>query len=590
MARARRITNELDNRSMRFIPFSALKWLSVGNVVPKYHTVPATVRHATARLRWRQIASTLLGASLLSACMGSDIEKGQTGFVEGFYGGVAADDPRAALVGRDVLTSGGTAADAAVAMYFTLAVTLPSSAGLGGGGVCLVRDAKNGITEAIDFTSKPGTGLLGPDPRPAAAPGNPRGFYALHAKYGSLRWERLVAPGENFARFGHQVSRAFVTDLAGVSDALFKDRSSRNVFAKKDGSAAGEGDFVTQINLAATLSLIRSKGPGPLYQGPLARAFVDETARAGGGLTLEDMRKTLPRWRKTLSIDVKGLTRKTVHFAPPPAMAGLVEAQLFSLLQLGGRYDGAGEAEKAHVVADSQMRTFADRGRWLSDTGDIVGNPDELIAPGHIEKLGQSYSEDRKTPVAAVNGRLAGRQENTSGTGFVAIDDSGGAVACAVTMNNLFGTGRIAGNTGILLAARPGANGRGPISLGPVMVVNDHSKELFFAGAAAGGVTAATSLSDVLAGTIIEGANLETAIMRPRLHHSGMPDTVYYEPSYPEAGLAALKEKGHEIVAARTLGRVNAAFCPDGLPGTSETCEIHTDPRGFGLAVSANEN
>ena len=576
---------------MRFILIRALKRNSgrIFSREDKYVATRTGCNNATSGGRLRQFVSIAACAAFLSSCIGSGVEKGQTGFVEGFFGGVAADDPRAALVGRDVLTAGGTAADAAVAMYFTLAVTLPSSAGLGGGGVCLVRDGKKGVTEALDFTPVAGTGLLGPNARPAATPGNPRGFFALHAKYGGLRWERLIAPAENFSRFGHQVSRAFVTDLEGVSSALFKDQSSKNVFATKDGLAAGEGDFVTQINLAATLSLIRSKGPGPLYQGPLARAFVEGANEAGAGLTLEDMRKTLPVWRKTLPVEVKGFTRKVAHFAPPPAAAGLVEAEIFSLLQTGGRYDGAGEGVKAHVMADTQMRAFADRGRWLSNDGTVIIDPTEVLDEKHIEALGRSFSSDRKTTALGVNPQLDARQENTSGTGFVAIDQYGSAVACAVTMNNLFGTGRIAGDTGILIAARPGSNGRGPLSLGPVMVVNDHTKKLFFAGAAAGGVTAASSLSDVLAGTIIEQKTLKEAIERPRLHHSGIPDTVYYEPRYHEAGITALKERGHDVVAARTLGRVNAAFCGEGLPGASETCEVMTDPRGYGLAVSANQ-
>ena len=83
-------------------------------------------------------------AALAACSSGDTAREGTIGFVEGFLGGVVADEPRAALVGRSVLSAGGTAADAAVAMGFTLAVTLPSSAGLGGGGICVVFDRDQG--------------------------------------------------------------------------------------------------------------------------------------------------------------------------------------------------------------------------------------------------------------------------------------------------------------------------------------------------------------------------------------------------------------------------------------------------------------
>src|SRR5690625_2341893 len=128
-------------------------------------------------------------AALLAACSGEPTP-GKVEIVEGFAGLVVADEPRAAVIGRDILGRNGTAVDAAVAMGFAMTASYPSRVGLGGGGLCVVYDGPNLKGTFIDF-------LPDADARGAVAPMLARGLALLHARFGSLRWELLLAPAEN---------------------------------------------------------------------------------------------------------------------------------------------------------------------------------------------------------------------------------------------------------------------------------------------------------------------------------------------------------------------------------------------------------
>ncbi|HEY3848816.1 MAG TPA: gamma-glutamyltransferase, partial [Acetobacteraceae bacterium] len=216
--------------------------------------------------------------------------EGQQGHVQGFLGGVVSDEPRATLVGRDALSLGGNAADAAVAMGFTLSATLPSRASLGAGGACLAyssdkKSANGGVPEAVLFLPRPPTSVEPNADRPAAVPMLARGLFLLHARYGHRPFETLVVPAERLARFGVPASRALATDLAVVAGPLLADPGASAVFSR-NGAPLREGDPLVQLDLAATLSELRVSGVGDLYQGALARRLEQQSAVVGGPLTM----------------------------------------------------------------------------------------------------------------------------------------------------------------------------------------------------------------------------------------------------------------------------------------------------------------
>ena len=180
---------------------------------------------------WRQCGTAAFCAGLLlGGCGESRPPVGAVGNVVGFSGGAAADEPRAVIVASEVLSAGGTAADAAVALYFTLTATYPVAASLGGGGVCLVFAAPTGTAESLEFL-----------PRPAvrggsvAVPGSVRAMSALHARYGRLRWEQLVSPAENMARVGHPISRALARGIRALAKKIEGDEGLENLFKGRAG-------------------------------------------------------------------------------------------------------------------------------------------------------------------------------------------------------------------------------------------------------------------------------------------------------------------------------------------------------------------
>ena len=425
--------------------------------------------------------------------------------ISGFIGAVVADEPVAAAVAREVLATGGNAADAAAAAGFALAVTYPSRAGLGGGGACLAyspaRTPGGGVPEAIIFTPAAGGG--GGD-RPAAVPMLARGMFALNARYGSQELAQLIAPAERLARSGFRLSRPLADDLRTVGGALLADPEARAVFAP-GGTPVAEGGAVVQPALATTLAHLRLSGVGDMYLGELARRLVIASRDAGGPISTAALRRSMPGLARPLLLPAGA---DQVAFLPPPADGGLGAAAAFAMLQSQPGDVAAASARAAAVVA-----------AWRAAGG--KGDPMALLRS------------------ASTSG--AGLPALPASTSLVVIDPSGMAVGCAMTMDNLFGTGRIAPGTGILLAASPAA------APPPLL-------------AAAIAWSPADGLRAVAASSGQQGAALATA----------------------QAIDAALR---HADPAIAEPGRADLISCPAGLPGAPGSCRWRADPRGGGAAL-----
>lgn len=439
----------------------------------------------------RRAPLLLAAAALLSGCStvnslfgGSSAPAapiGTPGYVRGFLGGAVADEPRAALVAREILSSGGTAVDAAVAGAFAMSVTLPSRAGIGGGGACLAYN--RGLREviAVSFPAGARSALPSGTDRPAAVPMLPRGLFLLHTRGGRLRFEQLVRPAEDLARFGTEVSAALAADLAVVAAPLLNDPQARRVFGARGGGPLRGGERLIQLDLGATLAQMRSGGVGELYQGTLSQRFEDASVVAGGGLTAPELRETLAEVQEAVRVPVGN---DVAFFLPAAADGAAGTASAFQALQGGSAPFGGGGMSGASA-------------------------------------------------------------------GLVTMDPEGNAVACAFSMNNLFGTGRIAPGTGILLAAAPGMGSVPPAPLAVSLATN---RELRAFRAAA-------------AGTGQQAAGIAAATM--------MWTALRRQPF--ENGFASIPDPGRGL----------AVSCPAYVPGGNPSCVAAADPRGGGVATGS---
>jgi gamma-glutamyltranspeptidase/glutathione hydrolase len=338
-----------------------------------------------------------------------------------------ADEPFAARAGAAVLARQGNAVDAVTTMFFALSATYPVAAGLGGGGICLVRD-RSGAVREFDFLARaPHTGGA------FAVPGAVKGFHAMQRRMGSLPWQSTVAPGEAFAATGFPISEALAGRLAANLPVIRLDASLAAEFLDQSGQPKPAGTVTRNSDLSETLAAVRLGEDDGFYKGPVAARIAAYSAAQQGGLTAGDL-ANYPAADGPARLMTLGAY--SVALPGPRTGAGAFAAGLMNNLS-----HAAGNAEDAATQAVRQ--TLASFG--------VTSLPPDLGA-----------------------------------TGFAALDAEGQAASCAVTMNGAFGAGRTAAGTGVVMAASPsGETGIASAFLTPAIAADAGGVGL--AGAGAGG-------------------------------------------------------------------------------------------------------
>jgi gamma-glutamyltranspeptidase/glutathione hydrolase len=525
------------------------------------------------------------------------------------HGMVVAQEGTAAKIGVDILRRGGNAVDAAVAVGFTLAVTLPRAGNLGGGGFMLIYLAKERKTIAIDYretapADTPRDIFLNEKGEAVAAksrdtglavgvPGTVAGLSLALANYGSgkLSLAELVAPAVALARSGIDVEDDLADSLSRAQARLKRWPASARIFLRADGTPPGRGDRLVQSDLASVIEAIGRDGARAFFEGPVAEKIVASVRAAGGRMTQDDLKS----YRAVERAPLHGLYRgHEIVAMPPPSSGGVHIIELLNVLEgFPLAVQGANSAANIHLLAEAMKLAYADRAKYLGDPDQAPVPVKGLISKAHAEYLRAEISASRARPSAEINALDPLPYESGQTTHFSIVDNDGNAVANTYTLNFSYGLGLVAEGTGILLnnelddfAAKPGAsnayglvggaaNAPGPrkrplSSMAPTLVFR--AGELELVTGSPGGSRIITIITEIILDIVDFGMNIAEATETVRIHHQWLPDELQVERGLTPDTIRLLEALGHNVAIQDAWGSAQSIFRDNGmLVGAADT-------------------
>jgi gamma-glutamyltranspeptidase/glutathione hydrolase len=536
--------------------------------------------------------------------------------VHALHGMVSSESALASDVGVEVLRKGGNAVDAAVAVGFALAVTMPNSGNIGGGGFMVLHDGKTGKDTAIDFREMApaaatrnmyldANGNVVPDKSlftqaAVGVPGTVAGLtYALE-HYGTFKRADLVAPAVKLATDGFPVGETLAGLFVAEHDHLGAWDGTRKVFFH-GGKWPVTGDILRNPDLGRSLALIGRDGAKAFYDGPIGAAIVAEAAAHGGLITTADLKNYKVVERTPVRGNYRGYE---IVSMPPPSSGGVHVVQILNILSNFPLHDwGPNSARTIHVMAEAEKRAYADRSEYLGDPDFVKVPVKGLTSPAYAKELADQIDPAHATPSAQIKPGRPQPYESDQTTHYVVADRNGSVVSVTYTLNTNFGSGIVASGTGILLnnqmddfSAKPGvpnaygliggdANAVGPMkrplsSMSPTIVLKD-GKPWLITGSP-GGARIITTTLQVLVNSIDFGMNPAEAGAAVRTHHQWLPDELRIERGLSPDTVALLRGMGHKVVERQAMGDTQTIqILPTGFYGYADQRDPNGAARGF---------
>ena len=377
-------------------------------------------------------------------------------------GMVVSPHALASEAGVEILRAGGSAVDAAIATSAVLSVVTPQWTGIGGDAFWLIYDARR---KAVRFLNGGGRAaaaatldalrsrahreipLRGIVPATLTVPGAVDSWCAAHAEFGTVPLARALDAAVEYARGGFPVTERLARWIALTAEQKVFNADAAHLFLP-DGKVPRAGARLANPGLADALAAVAAGGRAGFYEDHVARELARFARDQGGFFADADFRAQRSDWGDAIS----GVYRGVRIYETPPPTQGFTVLEMLSLLEpyAVGKWSFLGP-DHVHFLVQAKQIAYHDRDTCLADPGFASVPVERLISRAYADERRKLIDPARALPWDKVPsyGSLAG------GTVFVsAVDAEGNAAALIHSVYSVFGSGVVAGRTGIVLQNR----------------------------------------------------------------------------------------------------------------------------------------
>lgn len=361
----------------------------------------------------------------------------------------------ASAAGARMLERGGNAYDAAIAVSACLAVVYPHMTGLGGDSFWLSYHSKEGEVRAYNGSGRSSYGACidafeGENSIPVrgvrsaiTVPGMVDAWVAVHGEYGRLSFAEVLQPAIQYAIDGFPMSKDQYENTLLNEAVLLQSGTAGSIYLP-GGKAVAIGQRFVQAGLAESLKAVAAGGRDAFYKGAIAEEIVRFVRSEGGLLTRDDFADHRGNWVEP----IVGSYRGHSIYQPPPNSQGFVGIMALQVLN-NFDFDSIehGSYDYYHLMIEALKLSFRDRNKYLTDPEFSAVPLDRLLSEAYAAELAGSIRMDKACDISS--------EAVGSDTAYAAVvDGEGNAVSFIQSLYFEFGSGVVAGNTGILLQNR----------------------------------------------------------------------------------------------------------------------------------------